>query len=91
MASQASGNDFSLVWKKAIKQYEDVTGVAVNISPSAKGVNHLDELLTVLENDQRNFLNFRDKGAKFRKVVSGAMKGVELLSESVSGGVSTVC
>ncbi|KAJ5836404.1 Tetratricopeptide-like helical [Penicillium robsamsonii] len=76
----------ALLWTGAIKQYETIA--KQKLDPAVLQVTTVSDLLEVIDDENKQFNAFRDRGHRLRDVVKHAMTPIELVGTVVAGSVS---
>ena len=81
---QATDPQYESIWSAAIQEYERNTKVALPAN-----INSLDDVLHLVEEQQNQFAQFRNK-RQLRPMVKDVLSVVESFAEVVGAGVSVV-
>ncbi|KAJ5512736.1 Tetratricopeptide-like helical [Penicillium fimorum] len=82
-----SSHQVASLWTEAIKQYETIA--KQKLDPAVLRVTTVNDLLEVIDDENKQFNAFRDRGHRLRDVVKHAMAPIELVG-TVVGSVSAV-
>lgn len=78
---------FALIWKNALEDYEAVTNKKLD-DPKLPKLNSVDDLISSLDTNEKDFKKYREKNHMFFQVLSGALKPVELVGNLAAGGTA---
>ena len=68
-------DEFSSIWTLAVAQYEKNSGIGLKkTAQSHSAITSLNNLFNVVDIEQHAFSDYRDKGARVRKVLSVSMQ-----------------
>ncbi|KAJ5360198.1 Tetratricopeptide-like helical [Penicillium concentricum] len=81
-----SSQKIASLWTEAIKQYETIA--KQKLDPVVLRVTTVNDLLEVIDEENKQFNAFRDRGHRLRDVLKHAMAPIELVGTVVAGGVS---
>lgn len=85
-----SKTQFEILWEEACREYAASTGVDPNDSSQKDKPASPDELFALLDKHHHDFEKYRKKKETLRRVLSLALKPVQLLGGIASGAVTTV-
>lgn len=74
------------IWKAALIRYEQDTKVAIQCE-----ISESDTPNGLLEEVQRDFAQFREKGKRLRDKIAPVLRLVGLLTETMGESINTVC
>jgi hypothetical protein len=77
------------IYQAAIARYEETTRKKLN-DPSIAKLTTVDELTRVIDAENKEFSAFRKKRYGIFKVLTVAMRPVELIGDVAAGGLSNV-
>ncbi|TFY70482.1 hypothetical protein EVG20_g2514 [Dentipellis fragilis] len=86
-------NQLSKIWKAAIEQYEANTKInlkAASESHIFANISSPDELLKAIDDKQKNFVEYRKRGAKIKGALKPVLDVVGLLAGAAGEGVAIV-
>lgn len=75
------------IWKTALGRYKDLTGKDLD-NPTVSGIRSTDTLMRAIESQNQIFSDFRQKRHGLFRVLSQALKPVELFG-ALAGGASS--
>ncbi|TFY56712.1 hypothetical protein EVG20_g8826 [Dentipellis fragilis] len=84
-------NQFPEIWKASIKQYEADT--KNNLTHASRGLSDIasaDELLKAIDDKQKNFVEYRKRGAKIKGALKSVLDIVGPLASAAGDGVALV-
>jgi hypothetical protein len=91
-----TGDQFSAIWSVAKQRYAQVAGRDLD-DPLFPHPSSIDDLITSLDDQNKEFKQFREKRGTFFDVLNGACKPIELVANLAAGGAamafppSTLC
>ena len=83
-----ASDEFSRLWQDAVSRYHATVGEKKDWT--GQRPKTVAELLELVEDEHGKFSVWREKRAKFRKVLQYALAPVEVLGPLLSGAASTV-
>ncbi|TFY72970.1 hypothetical protein EVG20_g53 [Dentipellis fragilis] len=84
-------NQFPEIWKASIKQYEaDTKNNLMHASRGLADITSADELLGIIDDKQKNFMEYRKRGAKIKGALKPVLDIVGPLADAAGEGVALV-
>ena len=79
----AKESQFAVIWKEAIDNYEATTKKSLR-DPKLPKLSSVDELITTLDSQAKDFKSYREKNQTFFQAFATILRPVELLGDSGS-------